>query len=83
MNALTLVTLLSSSALLIDAESILTSQVFIIPIRPDTFDWNVNGKRTTLLYIDTYVGVYNVHLNWNVSAHSYQTILPNLITTIN
>lgn len=29
----------------VNAESILMTEVFIIPIKPETFDWNDDGKK--------------------------------------
>lgn len=44
---------LSLSVAFVGAESILMTEVFVIPIRPETFDWSSNdgkeGKATQLL----------------------------------
>lgn len=43
------VMLLSASAAFVAAESILMTEVFVIPIRPETFDWSADGKRHQLV----------------------------------
>lgn len=40
--------LLSALAAFAAAESILMTEVFVIPIRPETFDWSADGKRHTV-----------------------------------
>lgn len=36
------------------AESILMTEVFVIPIRPETFDWSADGKDTYIQLILTF-----------------------------
>lgn len=44
------VMLLSALAAFVAAESILMTEVFVIPIRPETFDWSADGKRHTIQF---------------------------------
>ncbi|XP_032680105.1 alpha-sarcoglycan isoform X2 [Odontomachus brunneus] len=44
------VMLLSASAAFVAAESILMTEVFVIPIRPETFDWNADGHTDQFSY---------------------------------
>lgn len=45
MNMLSnIVMLLLAIVAFVNAESILMTEVFIIPIKPETFDWNDDGK---------------------------------------
>lgn len=42
------VILLPTLVAFVAAESILMTEVFVIPIRPETFDWSADGKDTYL-----------------------------------
>lgn len=45
MNMLSNVVMLLAIVAFVNAESILMTEVFIIPIKPETFDWNDDGKK--------------------------------------
>lgn len=65
MNMLSNVMLLLAIVAFVNAESILMTEVFIIPIKPETFDWNDDGKKERYYLItnnDIEKDLHRVHM---------------------